>query len=360
MTAASVFPALCFGKLPTFADFVRHNAGGRDVLAFDQWLQHGIYHARTELRAEWETSYSTAPAYQFVFFPENSESLLLGVLQPSHDRSERSYPFIVCLRIDRRLSANRLPLIPMLFSSFLDDASQLVDDARREGMTLQQLAERTEALCVPVECDYAGLSRAYETRLGATSLGRLRELLWEGDGHERGQLVFKNLIEVLAPLRGRNAARLALGLRFPLPTDRSSQRFTASFWLLASCALMGVNWPRPFFFWTAPPPLPTCPPTSASNGAHSETRAIEPAYLFLFLRQPSVASLRALLRPDLASEAICAVDGDGLGAASGVRVSLPPRLATTVSAPDKSLLQLLDVLGGPLFRAAGAHAGMAM
>jgi hypothetical protein len=244
----------------------------------------------------------------------------------------------------------------MLFSSFLDDASHLVEDARRESMTLQQLAERTEALCAPVEGDYAGLSRAFETRLSATSLGRLRELLWEGDGNERAQLVFKNLIEVLAPLRGRNAARLALGLRFPLPVERSSQSFTASFWLLASCALMGVTWPRPFFFWTAP----RCTATSSSNGAHGETRAVEPAFLFLFLRQPSVSSLRALLRPDLTSEAIYAVDGDALGGVGGVRVSLPPRLATTVSAPDKNLLQLLDVLGGPLFRATAAHAGMAM
>jgi type VI secretion system ImpM family protein len=338
---------------------VRHNAGGRDVLAFDQWLQHGIYHARTELRAEWETSYSHSPAYRFVFFPENSESLLLGVLQPSHDRSDRSYPFIVCLRIDRRLSANRLPLIPMLFSSFLDDASQLVEDATRESMTLQQLAERTEALCAPVECDYASMSRAYETSLGATSVGRLRELLWGGDGNERTQLVFKNLIEVLVPLRGRNAARLALGLRFPLPVERSSQRFTASFWLLAASALVGANWPRPFFFWTAPS-SPAASSSNGANGSHVETHAVEPAYLFLFLRQPSVSSLRALLRPDLTSESVYVIDGDGLGGVGGVRVALPPRLAATVSATDKNLLQLLDVLGGPLFRSTAAHAGMAV
>jgi len=359
MTTAPVFPALCFGKLPTFADFVRHNAGGREVLAFDQWLQHGIHHARTELRDEWETSYRHAPAYRFVFFPENSESLLLGVLQPSHDRSERSYPFIVCLRIDRRLSANRLPLIPMLFSSFLDDASLLVEDARSESMTLQQLAERTEALCAPVECDYANLSRAYEMRLSSTNPDQLRALVWNGDGSERAQTLFKNLIDVLVPLRGRNAGRLALGLRFPLPAEPSSQSFTASFWLLTSCALMGINWPRPFFFWTAPSPLALRSATSSSNGTHGETHAVEQAHLFLFLRQPSVSAFRALLRPDLASESICAVDGDSLGGAGDGRVALPSRLAATMSAPDRNLLELLDVLGGSLPRTSGAHIGMA-
>ena len=107
-----------------------------------------------------------------VFFPENSESLLLGVLHPSRDRSERCFPFIVCLRIDRRLSANRLPLIPMLFASFLDSANRLVEDAQH-STSLQQLAERTEALRAPVDGDYASISRQYEMSLASTSADRV-------------------------------------------------------------------------------------------------------------------------------------------------------------------------------------------
>jgi type VI secretion system ImpM family protein len=309
------------------ADFVRHNAGGREVLAFDQWLQQGIYHARTELRSEWESSYRQAPAYQFAFFPENSESLLLGVLHPSHDRSERHYPFIVCLQIDRRLSANHLPLIPMLYASFLDGANRLVDDAK-QNMSLQQVAERTEALCVAVDRDYGAIARQYETSLAAMSPDGLRERLWPSNGNERASRVFKNLLDILVPLRGHNAARLALGLRFPLPLDEARRSFIATFWLLAACASIGVNWPRPFFFWTAP-----------SSGTPA------PAHLFLFFRQPSAASMLSLLRPDLETDAICAVDIDGAGDA---RVSLPTRLAATVSARNMNLLQLLDVLGGPL------------
>jgi len=333
MSSASLFPALCFGKLPMHADFVRHNAGGREVLAFDQWLQQGIYHARTELRSEWESSYREAPSYQFAFFPENSESLLLGVLHPSHDRSERHYPFIVSLQVDRRLSANHLPLIPTLFGSFLDGANRLVEDAK-QNMSLQQIAERTEVLGVRVDRDYDAVTRQYETSLAAMSPDGLREHLWPSNGNERASRVFKNLLDILVPLRGHNAARLALGLRFPLPLDEVLRPFTASFWLLAACASIGVNWPRPFFFWTAP-----------SSGQPA------PAYLFLFLRQPSATSMLSLLRPDLDSDAICAVDLDGPGDA---RVALPTRLAATVSSTNTNLLQLLDVLGGPSMR---AHAG---
>jgi type VI secretion system protein ImpM len=338
MPTASFFPALCFGKLPMSADFVRHNAGGREVLAFDQWLQQGIYHARTELRAEWESSYQRAPAYRFVFFPENSENLLLGVLHPSQDRSERHYPFIVCLQIDRRLPTNRLPLIPMLFASFLDGATRLVEDAK-QNMSLQQIAERTEALRAPVDGDYAGIAREYKTGLTAMTPDGLREYLWPSNGNERASRVFRNLVDILVPLRGHNAARLALGLRFPLPPDAVRRSFTASFWLHAAFASMGVNWPRPFFFWTA-----------SSSGPSPAA-----AFLFLYLRQPSPTSMLSLLRPDLGSDAICAVDVDGHG--DPARSALPPRLAATVSATDANLLELLDVLGGPLTHApTGARA----
>jgi hypothetical protein len=72
----------------------------------------------------------------------------------------------------------------------------------------------------------------------------------------------------------------------------------------------------------------------------------------LFLRQPSATSVLSLLRPDLSSDAICAVDVDG---ADGARSALPARLAAAVSARDTNLLRLLDVLGGPMMR---AHAGV--
>ena len=92
LDAAPYFPAMCFGKLPAFGDFVRHNAGGRDALAFDQWLQQGLYPARLQLGHAWESSFRAAPSYNFLFSPENSEGFLLGLLQPSHDRGEQTAP----------------------------------------------------------------------------------------------------------------------------------------------------------------------------------------------------------------------------------------------------------------------------
>ena len=31
-----------FGKLPKFADFIKHNASGDEILLIDNWIQEGI------------------------------------------------------------------------------------------------------------------------------------------------------------------------------------------------------------------------------------------------------------------------------------------------------------------------------
>lgn len=344
LDAASCFPVFCFGKLPAFGDFVRHNAGGRDVLAFDQWLQQGLYHARTELRSDWEASYESAPTYQFLFFPENSESYLIGVLQPSHDRSERCYPFIVSLRVDRRFPSRLLPLAPVLFASFLEGAMQLAH-AAGQGMTLPEIAEATDRLQTPVLRDYQTLATSYANHLTTTRTDRLRERLWGSAGEERVLLVFKNLLEVLLPLRGRNAARLAPGLRFPIPAEAPDLSFTASFWLDAAFRLMGVTDSRPSIFWTAPRHMPNDGDSanpSDGNGVHATA-----AHLFLFLRRPSVRSVLYFLRPDLNSDSICEVDVDGLDQIAKAGAGLPPQFVTILSTRETSLRQLLGTLANP-------------
>ena len=42
----SATPAGCYGKLPIFADFIRHNYRTPEVEQLDQWFQEGIYFAR--------------------------------------------------------------------------------------------------------------------------------------------------------------------------------------------------------------------------------------------------------------------------------------------------------------------------
>ena len=328
--APSHFPAMCFGKLPAFGDFVRHNAGGRDAVAFDQWLQQGLYHARVQLGPAWEESFRRAPSYYFLFSPENSEGFLLGLLQPSHDRGSRCFPFTVALRLDRRYPPDLLPLAPVVFESFLSGATRLARDAG--AMTMHQIAAATEQLDEATSRDYRAAVGQYRTRLTVTRVGELSERLWKRKD-DRVFLVFKNLLDVLTPLRGRNVARLALGLRFPIVAEPTHSSHDVSYWAEAALRLMSATGVRPFLFWTAPGA-----PEAASGSA-----AV--ANFFLFLRQPTARSVMHFLRPDLTSDFICAVDGDGVAGLSRARSALPPAFSSALAAGDITLAELLVTLG---------------
>ena len=325
---APVFPAMCFGKLPAFGDFVRHNAGGRDALVFDQWLQQGLYHARTHLGPAWEESFRGAPAYYFLFSPESSEGFLLGLLQPSRDRGDRCFPFTVALRVDRRFPQELLPLAPVLFGSFLEGATGL---ARTAGsMTLHEIAEATARLDAPTGQDHRAAVAAYRESLASTRVDQFRERLWAADG-ERVLLAFRNLVEVLAPFRGRTPTRLALGLRFPITAEAPQAARDVSLWTDAALRMMNARGARPYLFWTAP--------------TIGETpRAAASAHFFLFLRQPTARSVMHFLRPDLTSDFICAVDVEGAGDPAAVRSALPAALRTALSAGEMSLHGLLEML----------------
>jgi type VI secretion system ImpM family protein len=330
LDAAPRFQAMCFGKLPAFGDFVRHNAGGRDAIAFDQWLQQGLYHARQHLGRSWEESFRRAPSYHFLYSPENSEGFLLGVLRPSVDRGERCFPFTVALRLDRRYPSDLLPLAPVVFESFLSDAARFARDASR--MSLQEIVAATERLDVCVDREYRELVAGYATHLRTASIASVRERLWSGE-RDRMCLVFRNLLEVLRPIRGRNASRFALGLRFPI--DAAQAPRDVSLWTEAAFRVMSATGARPFLFWTVPPP-------PAPDAALSHPSA---ATLFLFLRQPTARSIMHFLRPDLASDFICALDTDGLHDISRARAALPTAFANALATGDMSLAQLLETLG---------------
>ena len=82
-----------FGKLPSQGDFVTRRLPWEFTTAWDAWLQTGIARARSELGANWNETYLTAPLWRFQLAP--------GVLGPtgwvglwfaSVDRVGRQFP----------------------------------------------------------------------------------------------------------------------------------------------------------------------------------------------------------------------------------------------------------------------------
>ena len=55
----------CFGKLPIFADFIRHRGSSKEVEAFDRWVQEGIYWSRKKLGDRWDSLFEGMHSYGY-------------------------------------------------------------------------------------------------------------------------------------------------------------------------------------------------------------------------------------------------------------------------------------------------------
>jgi type VI secretion system ImpM family protein len=328
---SEVFSALCFGKLPGFSDFIRVNAGTREVLHFDRWLQEGIYLARERLQTDWQTSYGRAPAYCFAFHPANSQQVTLGLLVPSHDSSDRLFPFVVAVQADcARLETFGVWRAPVAYNRLYSQAAQSVARARA-APALQGIEEEARQLRLALQPDdvTGGLAR-YAAFLENTTVDRLWRVSFGDDDAFSMYLVFKNLAEILSPWRGRSPERLAMGLRFPLPRPTETLSHVVTFWLdIAHATVHARANARPFFFWTSPD----------ANGT-----AIKDYHLFLFLREPTTRSFAYFLRPDLNSDFICELDRDGRAEIDAARAALPTRIRHLLEAPDTSLRALLQAI----------------
>jgi type VI secretion system protein ImpM len=318
MGATGLYPAGCLGKLPAFADFVRHNATARETLALDEWIQHGLYHAQQSMRSEWDASFENAPAYSFIFWPENADRFLVGHLRPSRDRSGRRYPFVVSLLVDRlRYGAKYIPHAPAAFAGFLEDARRFVELAL-DGLDAREIAERVQALSLPVQPGMG--EEEYREYLRGTTLRQFcTEVLGSFEGVEKAT-VFESLADLLIPFRQRPIVRLSLGIRFPLSAAPGGSFLESSFWLDASMRMVKQQAVAPLVFWT-----------TGGIGAGGSA--------YLFFRPPSPKVFVNLLKPELESDAICNLMR--FGRANGA----PARYAALLREESLHLDVLLDRLG---------------
>ena len=317
-----LFPALCFGKLPSFGDFVRHNATSREVLAFDEWLHQGLYFARTQLGAKWDQTFAAAPQYCFLFVPENAERYLAGVMRASHDKSLRRYPFLVSLLLDRRRFANDgAHLLPLALSGFFEDGRRFVERAMN-GIEAREIADQTQALTVGDLSHLVSTSNYKTDFLDGVTLNGFLTRLYGSFENPRKYLLFKNLADVLPPFRSRSLLRLNLGLRFPLSANDTATSYEVCFWIhLCQAFLGGISF-APILFWTR------------SEGE-------QPGHLFLFFRQPSSKNYLQILKPEAESETICVVDQDGGDRMTSISEALPHLYRSLLDSGGSTMGQFL-------------------
>ncbi|MGH7496400.1 MAG: type VI secretion system-associated protein TagF [bacterium] len=316
------FQAGCFGKLPQHGDFIRHNAGTREMLAFDQWLQQGLLHLKTQLRERWEAAYSLAPAYHFLFYADNAERFLTGILFPSHDKAERKYPFWVSVHVERpTLGEQMMPLVPLIFSPFFARCLPFCREAR-QGLEMREIAARTEALQMKVTHNSLPEIRRHNFFLSDTSQAVFWSRLFGRFEDPRKYLLVKNMLEILTPFRQKELSRLSLGLRFPLAQAAEELAHSAVFWLQMSFKLLGNPVATPILFWSVP---------EREKGA----------YLYLFFRPPSAKSFLQLIQPEAPSDNICELEKEGADKIALAARALKASYREMLEMPEMKLDEML-------------------
>ncbi len=317
--------AFCSGKLPAHADFIRFNAASREALALDDWLHHGLHFVRTQIGGSWEQQFSQGPRYQFVFHPENSERFLSGLLIPSQDKSQRRYPFLVSLMMDRRkFPESQVFLTPVLLASFFEQAGQFVVRASN-GLEMRDIADQTQALSI-ASLDQTASERQFRAEyLDVMTAREFWRDMFGSFEDPRKYLLLKNLIEVLLPIRGRTPFRLNLGLRFPLSNNSGMHKFEVCLWHQVCVSLLGGSPGAPYLFWTL---------------------SLEPGqgHLFLFFRQPSPRIFLQLMNPKTENETVCVVDEEGAGNLSSADRSLSQTYRTLLESGGSTLSLFLQEL----------------
>ncbi len=246
MQAASL-AAVCFGKLPTHGDFVRHHVGGPDggrgLQALDTWLQRGLVQAHRRLGVGFEASFDAAPGICFVMDPPAGDHVLAGVLRPSRDTAGRRYPFLVAVSIPRsRVDGRRLPSWPLRYQAFFAEATALVADVVAQRLADEHLPDRLVRLRDLFDDTHFVVD--YEYRLRQAQVWPLWGRTWGTSENGRKYVLLKNLTEGFAAARGWPAR---LPLRFPYPSIVESM--DASFWLEICWHLHGKPPAKPAFFW---------------------------------------------------------------------------------------------------------------
>ncbi len=312
---AGPLPPGCFGKLPAAADFVSHNAGSREALAFADWLREGVALAHGRLAERWGAMFRAAPEHRFVFWRAAPQSLLVGTLSPSADRSGRLFPFCVFLAGPAAAFDGALCALPAACDRFFDEASRIAAlrgapaapgapaSPQDAAADVAGLAARVEALAALAPGAGAGAGGAASAGAGAAAgapaavASRARDLVGGrtigdlnaalGGGAESGAAhrVAANLMALAPRFAASGQSASGLTLRFPLPAAGPDSLPALTFWLELVERSLGRAEGFPVLFWSRP-----------AGGLRG--------HLDVSFRTPAAGAFLHLVDPDLRSDAL--------------------------------------------------------
>lgn len=308
----------CFGKLPATGDFIRLNAGGDELAAFDRWLGGSIDFARRDMGAAFDAAYAASVGL-FIFHGDGKGEEaptrgLVGAWAASGDNAGRVYPMVVFGSYDYGQLVAAGPALPIALWSLLSSAYDCVTTGR--GLPVDQFLDRVSRIATPSIEDPELSSSRYKEWLATQQM----KALWDtGFGTDMSRFwVLQNITESVEPFRGQELPKTGLSIRLPLG---AGDAYAAAVWMDVTLRL--AKWSRTLLnsFWT---PQQT---------------------LLVHLGPPHVASFREMIAPTGQADHVADLCGPPTIDEATSRRALGPHLEALVDRTDLSLASFLEGLG---------------
>jgi type VI secretion system protein ImpM len=225
-----------YGKVPGQPDFLRVGAGEFCQAGLDRWFETAVETVRQDGGRLPEVP--TA----FLLSPPESGRAFVGAFAPSTDAVGRSFPLVVFIDVETADLATRLPAVPLLFKSFLDDAALLV---ALPPPSAEGVAARLETIAVGGPLDP---QRSMLSALGSDPIGPLLTALGGSAGALGYALrTFASACD-LAVKAGPGATTGVITVDAPAPTPMVRQ-----FWLELAARRLHWRDAVPSLLWAEAP-----------------------------------------------------------------------------------------------------------
>jgi type VI secretion system protein ImpM len=129
------------GKLPSRGDFVAFGLTGAFLTAWDLWLAAGLEAARADYGPDWEGLLDSGPAWRFALPPGLwAAGPVIGVMQPSRDKVERRFPFVIACELSPPAPLAAVPVLCRGWFERAEMAARLLVAKEAEPLTARRAA----------------------------------------------------------------------------------------------------------------------------------------------------------------------------------------------------------------------------
>ncbi len=242
----------CFGKLPLSPEFIRVNAKGATLEAFDQWIQEGLLWCRAKLGPQWRNDFLQSESWYFLFQVPQQNEWLIGVMTPSQDKAGRVFPMTLFFRFQLPHSEKKLlSLMPLLLQEFLEKAKHLIQEEWKT-ISLVEFREKVAHLISMNSLKQEQVLELYHEFLNSYSLKRFLHacgVLTQPLTELEVQGMVQGMVTENRPSSHSPNGQL---MSFPL-VDEPAFPFEVPFWMEYVSSINGKSLAAPLLLWNKCP-----------------------------------------------------------------------------------------------------------